>query len=77
MPWVPCMEGIFHSDVHKGEAASFATARASTLLYSWPWWMEIQDPVGGLGGSRVNFRCLDFQAHQFEAQNRGWQHQLP
>ena len=33
MPWVPWMEGIFQSDVHKGEAPSSATVRASTLLY--------------------------------------------
>ena len=29
------------------------------------------------GGSQVNFRCSDFQAHRFEAQNRGRQHWLP
>ena len=38
---------------------------------------RFQVPVGGHGGSWVNFRCSDFQAHRFEAQNRGWQHQLP
>ena len=37
---------IFQSDVHKGEAASSATARASTPLYSWPWWMEIPSSCG-------------------------------
>ena len=46
MPWVPWMEGIFQSDVHKGEAASSATARASTPLYSWPWQMEIPSSCG-------------------------------
>ena len=38
---------------------------------------RFQVPVGGHGGSWVNFRSSDFQAHQFEAQNRGRQHQLP
>ena len=38
---------------------------------------RLQVPVGGHGGSRVNFRCSDFQAHRFEAQNTGWQHRLP
>ena len=32
---------------------------------------RLQVPVVGHGGSRVNFRCAVFQAHQFEAQNRG------
>ena len=50
MPWVPQMEGIFQSDVHKGEAASSATARVSTLLYSWPWWMEITSSCGWTWG---------------------------
>ena len=31
MPWVPWIESIFQSDVHKGEAASTTTTRASTL----------------------------------------------
>ena len=44
MPWVPWMEGVFQSDVHKGEAA--ATAGASTLLYSWPWWIAIPSFCG-------------------------------
>ena len=38
------------SDVHKGEAAFSATARASTPLYSWPWWMEIPSSCGWTGG---------------------------
>ena len=29
---------------------------------------RFQVPVCGHGGSQVNFRCSDFQAHQFEAQ---------
>ena len=33
--------------------------------------------MGGHGGSRVNFRCSDFQARRFEAQNRGRQYWLP
>ena len=50
MPWVPWMEGMFQSDVHKGEAASSVTAGASTLLYSWPWWMEIPSFCGWTWG---------------------------
>ena len=61
MPWVPWMEGIFKSDVNKGEAATSATARASTLLFSWPWWMEIPSSCGWTWGSWVNFRSSDFQ----------------
>ena len=38
---------------------------------------RLQVPVSGHGGSWVNFRCSDFQAHRFEAQNRGRQHRLP
>ena len=32
MPWVPWIEGIFQSHVHKGEVASSTTARASTSI---------------------------------------------
>ena len=56
------MEGIFQSDVHKEEAASSATARASTLG---PGGWRFQVPVGGHGDSWVNFKCSDFQAHRF------------
>ena len=40
---------------------------------------RFQVPVGGHGSSwvRLMTRCSDFQAHQFEAQNRGQQHRLP
>ena len=34
----------------QGEAASSATARASTPLYSWPWWMEILSSCGWTWG---------------------------
>ena len=33
--------------------------------------------MGGHGGSQVNFRYSDFQAHRFEAQHRGQQHPIP
>ena len=32
---------------------------------------RLQVPVDGCGGSRVKLRCSYFQAHRFEAQNRG------
>ena len=38
---------------------------------------RFQVPLGGVGGSWVNFKLSDFQAHKFEGQNRGWQHRLP
>ena len=56
MPWVPWMEGIFQSDVHKGEAASSGTARASTPLYSWPWWMVIPSSCGWTWGQLGQLR---------------------
>ena len=75
------MEGIFQLYVHKGEAASSVTTtvttRASTLLYSWPGGWRLQFPMGGSGVCRVNFRCSDFQAYWFKAQNRGQQQWLP
>ena len=62
MPRVPWMEGIFQSDVHKGESASSATARASTLLFSWPWWMEIPSSCGWTWGQPGQLHMLRFSS---------------
>ena len=68
MPWVPWMEGMFQSDVHKGWQP-LPQQQGLPLYYTlglggW----RFQVPAGGLGGNQVNFRCSDFQAHQFKAQ---------
>ena len=76
MPWVPWMEGIFQSDVHKWEPLPQLQGLPLHCILGPGGW-RFQVPVGGHGGSRVNFRCSDFQAHRFEAQNRGLQHRLP
>ena len=57
MPW---MEGIFQSDVNKREAASSATARASTPLYSWPWCMEIPSSCGWIWGQLGQLQMIRF-----------------
>ena len=49
-PGLPWMESIFQSDVNKGEVACTATTRVSTLLYSWPWRMEITSSCGWMWG---------------------------
>ena len=77
MPWVPWMEGIFQSDVHKGEQPLPQLQGLPLYCTLGPGGWRLQVPVGGRGGSRVSFRCSDFQAHRFEAQNRRWQHRLP
>ena len=77
MPWHPSMESIFQSDVHKGRQPLPQLQGVPLYCTSGPGGWILQVPVGGCGGSRINFRCSDFQAHQFEAQNRGRQHWLP
>ena len=62
MPWVPRMENIFQSDVHKGEAASTTTlkgfhSKVLLALVDGDYKFLLVD-----GGCRVKLRCSDFQA---------------
>ena len=75
MPWVPWMEGIFKSDVHKREAASSTTTRASTLLYSGPWWIEIPSSCGWTWGQWGQLQMLRFSStrrHKIEYCSMGF-----
>ena len=46
----------------QGEAASSAIASASTLLYSWPWWMEIPSSCGWTWGQPSRLQILRFSS---------------
>ena len=45
-----------------GGAASSTTARASTLLYSWPWWLEITSSCGWTWGQPGQLQMLRFSS---------------
>ena len=48
-----------------------------SIVLPGPGGQRLQVPLGGCRGSRIKHRCSDFQALQFEAQNRGRHHWLP
>ena len=46
----------------QGGGSLFATARASTPLYSWPWWMEIPSSCGWTWGQLCQLQMIRFSS---------------